>query len=181
MAPHIPLKPTISSHLPSDTERPPSRAEALEATWREYYRLASEAPRNPAARDFLHQDLITALARMIPADASVLEVGCGEGDLLAALPNARKQGIDYLPETVARARARHPEIGFELGDAISPPPNLVHRADDRPEALATRFAAYRNQTAPILPYYRDRGILTPVDGMADIDEVTRQIEAILAR
>jgi adenylate kinase len=58
--------------------------------------------------------------------------------------------------------------------------DLVHRADDRPEALGTRFAAYRNQTAPILPYYRDRGILRRVDGMAPMDEVTRQIEAVLA-
>jgi len=44
---------------------------------------------------------------------------------------------------------------------------------------AIRFAAYRNQTAPILPYYRARGILRSVDGMAPIDEVTRQIEAVL--
>ena len=58
--------------------------------------------------------------------------------------------------------------------------DLVHRADDRPEAVATRFAAYRNQTAPILPYYWDRGILRRVDGMASMDEVTRQIEAVLA-
>jgi adenylate kinase len=58
--------------------------------------------------------------------------------------------------------------------------NLVHRPDDRPEAVKTRFAAYRNQTAPILPYYRARGVLRPVDGMADMDAVTRQIEAVLA-
>ena len=57
--------------------------------------------------------------------------------------------------------------------------NFVRRADDRPEAVAARFAAYRNQTAPILPYYRTRGILRSVDGMADIDEVTGQIEAVL--
>jgi len=57
--------------------------------------------------------------------------------------------------------------------------DFVRRADDRPEALATRFAAYRNQTAPILPYYRARGILRSVDGMAPIDEVRRQIEAVL--
>ncbi len=56
---------------------------------------------------------------------------------------------------------------------------LVHRADDRPEAVATRLAAYRNQTAPILPYYRARGVLRTVDGMADIDDVTRQINAVL--
>ncbi len=57
--------------------------------------------------------------------------------------------------------------------------DLVHRADDRPEAVATRLEAYRNQTAPILPYYWARGILRSVDGMAPIDEVTRQIEAVL--
>jgi len=57
--------------------------------------------------------------------------------------------------------------------------DLVHRADDRPDAVATRLEAYRNQTAPILPYYRARGILRSVDGMAPIDEVTRQIEAVV--
>jgi len=58
--------------------------------------------------------------------------------------------------------------------------DLVHRADDRPEAVKTRFEVYRRQPAPILPYYRARGILRTVDGMADIDAVTEQIERILA-
>ncbi len=54
------------------------------------------------------------------------------------------------------------------------------RADDNEETVRTRLEAYRGQTAPILPYYRDKGILKTVDGMAAIDEVTRQIEAGLA-
>jgi len=58
--------------------------------------------------------------------------------------------------------------------------DFVRRADDKPEAVAVRLEAYKRQTAPILPYYRARGILRQVDGMAGIDEVTRQIEAILA-
>ena len=58
--------------------------------------------------------------------------------------------------------------------------DLVHRADDRPEAVKTRFEVYRRQTEPILPYYRARRILRAVNGMAGIDEVTRQIEALLA-
>src|SRR6185312_3069151 len=65
----------------------------------------------------------------VPSDASVLEVGCGEGDLLAALPNAHRQGIDYLPEVVARAKARHPEVAFEVGDAIAPPADVAARVD----------------------------------------------------
>jgi len=58
---------------------------------------------------------------------------------------------------------------------------FVRRADDQPEAVKIRLEAYRRQTAPILPYYRGKGVLRSVDGMADIDEVGRQIEAILAR
>jgi adenylate kinase len=53
------------------------------------------------------------------------------------------------------------------------------RADDTAETIKARLAAYHGQTAPILPYYRTKGILQTVDGMAEIDEVTRQIDAIL--
>ena len=59
--------------------------------------------------------------------------------------------------------------------------DFLHRPDDRPEAVKTRFEVYRQQTAPILPYYRDRGILSTVDGMGEMDDVTRQIEAMIAR
>jgi len=54
------------------------------------------------------------------------------------------------------------------------------RADDNEEAVRTRMQAYRAQTAPILPYYRDKGILDRVDGMAEIDEVTKEIKAVIA-
>jgi adenylate kinase len=56
---------------------------------------------------------------------------------------------------------------------------FTRRADDTAETVKTRLDAYRAQTAPILPYYRAKGVLKSVDGMADIDEVTRQITAIL--
>lgn len=58
--------------------------------------------------------------------------------------------------------------------------DFVHRPDDQPDAVKTRFEVYRRQTAPILPYYRDRGILKTVDGMGEMDAVTRQIEAIIS-
>lgn len=53
------------------------------------------------------------------------------------------------------------------------------RADDNAETVTTRLAQYHEQTAPILPYYSDRGVLKTVDGMADIDDVTVAINAIL--
>jgi adenylate kinase len=58
---------------------------------------------------------------------------------------------------------------------------FVRRKDDNPETLKARLEAYRAQTAPIVPYYRRKGLLKQVDGMASPDEVTRQIEAILER
>ena len=54
------------------------------------------------------------------------------------------------------------------------------RPDDNEETVRTRMAEYRAKTAPILPIYDARGIVTRVDGMADIDVVNAAIETILA-
>jgi adenylate kinase len=53
------------------------------------------------------------------------------------------------------------------------------RPDDNEETVRTRMAEYRAKTAPILPIYDTRGLVRRVDGMADIADVTRAIEAIL--
>ena len=53
------------------------------------------------------------------------------------------------------------------------------RADDKAETVHARLEAYNAQTAPILPYYRAKHRLFSVDGMAEMDEVERQIEAVL--
>jgi adenylate kinase len=57
--------------------------------------------------------------------------------------------------------------------------DFTRRADDNAETVRTRLEAYRKQTQPILPYYRAKGVLASVDGMAEIDEVARQIGRIL--
>ncbi|PPR09640.1 MAG: adenylate kinase [Alphaproteobacteria bacterium MarineAlpha11_Bin1] len=56
---------------------------------------------------------------------------------------------------------------------------FTRRKDDNPETVASRLESYHAQTAPLLPYYENQGTLRCVDGMAEIDEVTRQIEAVL--
>ena len=53
------------------------------------------------------------------------------------------------------------------------------RADDNEETVRTRMAEYRAKTAPILPIYEARGIVSRVDGMADMNDVTKAISAIL--
>lgn len=54
------------------------------------------------------------------------------------------------------------------------------RPDDNEETVRNRMAVYRNETAPILPGYEARGIVSRVDGMAAIEDVTHAIDAILS-
>ncbi len=54
------------------------------------------------------------------------------------------------------------------------------RPDDNEATVRTRMAEYRAKTAPILPIYEARGLVARVDGMADIDAVTKAIEGLLA-
>lgn len=57
--------------------------------------------------------------------------------------------------------------------------DFKRRPDDNEETVRTRMAEYRAKTAPILPIYEARGIVTKVDGMAPIDQVNSAIEAAL--
>jgi adenylate kinase len=56
---------------------------------------------------------------------------------------------------------------------------FVRRKDDNEQTVRTRMAEYRAKTQPILPYYEQRGLVRRVDGMASVDEVAAQIDAVL--
>jgi adenylate kinase len=53
------------------------------------------------------------------------------------------------------------------------------RSDDNAEVLAARLKVYHDNTAPVLPYYEDKGQLVTIDGMQPVEEVNKQIEACL--
>jgi adenylate kinase len=99
--------------------------------------------------------------------------------------------LDGIPRNLAQARAAY-KIGLELGmtadvalhlqadDAeltrrLLARAALEHRSDDTPEVIAQRLALYYEVTAPILAWYRDRGILVSVDAMRSAQEVGREI------
>lgn len=56
---------------------------------------------------------------------------------------------------------------------------FTRRKDDNAETVTARLRAYHDQTAPLLPYYRARGVLKSVDGMASMDTVYKQILGVL--
>jgi ubiquinone/menaquinone biosynthesis C-methylase UbiE len=57
---------------------------------------------------------------LIPPGKRVLELGCGGGDLLAALEPSYGVGVDFVAKTIARAKEQHPGLTFVLGDAEDP-------------------------------------------------------------
>src|SRR3984957_9450258 len=67
-----------------------------------------------------HQDDLKFMRFLIPPGKRVLELGCGRGDLLAALQPSYGVGIDFGARTIARARQQHPEMNFVLGDVEDP-------------------------------------------------------------
>jgi adenylate kinase len=56
---------------------------------------------------------------------------------------------------------------------------FARRPDDNEQTVRTRLAEYRAKTAPILPYYEERGLVRRVDGMGSVDDVANEIDAIL--
>lgn len=78
------------------------------------------APANGPTRHY-HRQLASYYARLIPSTASVLEIGCGRGDLLAALPNRDVTGVDISPRQIdaARAAVPHGEFHVQAGEELS--------------------------------------------------------------
>ena len=53
------------------------------------------------------------------------------------------------------------------------------RSDDNPESFKVRLVAYNRNTAPLLPYYLDKGLLTEIDGMGPVETVAAAMDAAL--
>lgn len=83
---------------------------------REFYN-GRAAARCRETRRYYQRYLRKYYALLVPAGLRVLEVGCGVGDLLAAVRPARGLGIDFSPAMVELARQRHPGLEFQVADA----------------------------------------------------------------
>jgi adenylate kinase len=110
--------------------------------------------------------------------------------------------LDGFPRTVAQAQAlddmlkkKNLSVGHvivmgvnedELVKRVENRANEARKAgqpvrpDDDPETFKKRLGVYKAETAPVLPYYVGQGKVRTIDGMASIDQVTAQIDAILS-
>ena len=118
--------------------------------------------------------------------AARIDDDCANGAILDGVPrtvsqahvldkmlNRKRLALDHVIEIKvdkAALFARIENRAAETGGA---------RSDDNADILRKRLEVYYEKTAPLLPYYSDKGVLKSVDGMNSIDEVASQIDRIL--
>ncbi|MGK9168641.1 adenylate kinase [Inquilinus limosus] len=149
--------------------------------------IAEGTPLGRQVKEILDRgDLVTDEIMLDMIAERIAQPDCDRGFILDGFPRTVRQA-EGLDETLARhGKSLAVVIEMKVDEAAlfarianRAAQSAEKRADDTEETLRKRLAVYREQTAPIIPYYRDKGLLKAVDGMADMDTVTRQIEAVL--
>jgi SAM-dependent methyltransferase len=86
------------------------------AVRRHFDRVARQRTMPPELHRYYYEDLYRSIRSQVPPGSSVLDLGCGDGTLLASLRPSRGVGIDFSFPMVVRARRRHPHLEFVCGD-----------------------------------------------------------------
>jgi adenylate kinase len=134
----------------------------------------------------------------------IAKTDCMKGFMLDGFPRTRPQA-EALDQAMAKAgfdldavvlievqdglivdritgRRSDPKTGKIYHIKNNPPPagvEVMQRADDTEQAVTTRLAKYHSETAPIIPFYADKGLLKRVDGVGEPDTVTERSKAVL--
>ena len=117
-------------------------------------------------------------------DQRLAESDCADGCLLDGFPRTVKQASSL--DDVLRKRGQSVNVVIELDcdddeliRRLSQRAKEEGRADDTPETIAQRQTTFRQQTRPVLDYYRDRNLLHKVDGMQTREEVFAEIWGVI--
>ena len=113
-----------------------------------------------------------ALGRVTPLDA-VVSFDVDPEEIVRRLSDRR---VCPQCQSVYNLSSRPPQAA---GRCDKDGTSLVQRSDDRPEAVATRLKVYAEQTAPLLQFYRERGLLRPVNARGSPDQVTRRVRSLI--
>lgn len=178
-----------------------SSGDMLRAAVKEGTKLGVEADKHMKAGHLVPDDVVIGMIL-----ERVAKDDCKAGFMLDGFPRTRPQA-EALDQALTKAgaaldavvlievpdallieravgRRSDPETGTIYHLKYNPPPanivdRLVHRKDDTEEAVTVRTQKYHSETAPIIPYYKDKGILRRVDGVGNPDDITQRITAVL--
>src|SRR6516164_6505343 len=162
-------------------------------------RMAAERHRWIERNAYFYEDDRRYMRFLVPEGARILELGCGIGDLLAALKPSVGVGVDFSPAMLEQARSRHPHLKFVLGDTIG-------ALDDCEATLASLQHLCHRETRLIISYYShlwepimtfgswvglrmpqvEQNFLPPIDiqnllALADFEVVKREWRQLLPR
>jgi len=149
--------------------------------------IAAGTPLGQQVQEILDRgDLVTDAVMLDMIAERIAQPDCDRGFILDGFPRTvpQAEGLDEMLARHGKSLAvviemRVDETALFTRIANRAALSTEKRADDTEETLRKRLGIYREQTAPIIPYYRDKGLLKVVDGMAEMDAVTHQIETIL--
>jgi adenylate kinase len=102
-----------------------------------------------------------------------------QAEALQRMLEEKGLGLDAAIELKVDEGILHQRIATRVADMKAR--GEAVRPDDNPEALEKRVHAYRLQTAPLVSYYGDHGLLRSTDGMAPIEAVSAAIDRILGK
>ncbi|MCL4710562.1 MAG: glycosyltransferase [Pseudorhodoplanes sp.] len=154
--------------LPAFASDKSGRATARKAAILEHAnRIANERLQWIARNSAYYEDDRRFMGFLVPKGQRVLDLGCGTGDLLAALEPAHGVGIDLSPNMVAQAERLHPELEFQVGDVEDPAvidrqqgpfdyivmSDTIGMLDDIEIALSRLHALCTPDTRVIIAYY----------------------------
>lgn len=178
-----------------------SSGDMLRAAVKEGTKLGQEADAHMKAGHLVPDEVVIGMIL-----ERVAKPDCDGGFMLDGFPRTRAQaaaldkaladagvGLDAVvlievPDELlierAVGRRSDPQTGTIYHLKYNPPPadivsRLVHRKDDTEEAVKVRTEKYHSETSPIIPFYRDKGLLKQVDGVGDPDTITQRITAVL--
>jgi SAM-dependent methyltransferase len=108
-------EPAIAREDPATEERGPRSGTRQQLA--DHFDALASGRRRWKRNRYYHAELAGFVAFLVPEGSSVLEIGCGAGDLLASVRPRHGVGVDLSPEMVKRAATSHPDHQFVVGDA----------------------------------------------------------------
>lgn len=119
-------------------------------------------------------EMLENLARQQEKEIQAIEVDVPKTELMQRLTGRRSCAVcGEIYNIYSKPPKQNNVCDFH------PAAQLTHRADDNEESVATRLAAYENQTKPLLDYYKKTGRLKKVNGNGNLEEIYREIDKLI--